>query len=166
MHTPSVTKPGKMMYRGRKSNDSVSIPDARQLLKNRGISTVLTEYRVDDGGKALGDLSIAVADPEKAAMVGVRGATIWEADVDREVVVTDLDATTNTVCLNGICDEQFEVSLDHFVTAWQASGFELIVAEVTEQPEPRPATWMRIRPRRESVDPAMSGHLLHFRNRR
>lgn len=166
MHTASVTKPGKMMYLGRKSDDGVSIPDARLLLKNRGISTVFTRYAADEGGKALEDLMIAVAEPNASAMVGVHGATILDADEIREVVVVDLGATSDKVCLHDSCAAAaVEVSLSDFMVAWKVGGFELVVAELTEQPARQSATWLRIRPRRESVDPDLSTHLRRFRNR-
>jgi hypothetical protein len=174
MHTPSVSRPGTRMYRGRKTDDRISSSDMRQLLANHGISTVRTTYPADGASAAVRDLSAALADPDKAALVAlcgaVEGADSVEvvARVDKRGMVTLRDSDPSSVDANSgrPLGADVEIDAETFMVAWGAAGFELIVGEVTETPEPRSATWTKLEPRRESTDPAAVARLLHTRQRR
>lgn len=160
MRTPSAVKPGRAMYRGRKTDDRVDVVDALVLLGNHGIATALTTFGQDDGAAALAELSAAVADPGKAVLVALRSA----APDDRHVVVTGLDVAAGTVWLDDSTwtDADAEsgrprpaalaAPVAEFLRDWRAAGFVAIVAELTGAPAPPPVPWSRVRPRRESAD--------------
>jgi hypothetical protein len=148
MHTPSMSKPGAMMYRGRKTDDRVSVADMRQLLTNHGIGTAVRTYSADAASTAVDDLTSALADRDKAVLVVLRGPV---EGVDRAELVTDASA---------------QVGRESFMPAWKETGYTLIVAEVVETPQPRRANWTRLRPRRETADLEARPHLVQSRRRR
>ncbi len=164
MHTPSLTRPGKMMYRGRKTNDDVSLADARKLMENRGIATTVTAYGAGEDAEALDGLTAALRDPGTCLLVHLGG------EIERTVVVMGVDAGRGEVtiehrCATGSCDgagaPQYGsevIALDAFMRAWRSGGFTLMIAELTSMPAPPPGTWQNLRPRRESEDPARRRH--------
>ncbi|MCV7059554.1 hypothetical protein [Mycolicibacterium vaccae] len=163
MHTPSVTRPGRTMYRGLKSADDLSVADARQLLANRGIRTVATSYRHEHSMNALRDLVAAVGAADKLAVVGirdgpegsdVRDVVVARLDVEADSVVIDSGAAASTPPPDDLSGEHTtDMSLDAFMLAWRDGGFELAVAELVASPESRAAPWRTLRPRREVIAP-------------
>ncbi|CAN3130604.1 hypothetical protein ACNUDN_22010 [Mycobacterium sp. smrl_JER01] len=138
MNTPSVSKPGKKMYRGLKSDDSVSVSDALVLLQNHGIGTVVTRHAPGAEQDAYGDLLAALTDPAKTAVAVLAKGP---------VVVTAVDTAVWLDAGGGAAPE----GASPFISKWAAAGLGLIVAEVTGPTKSPPADWSRLRPRRESA---------------
>lgn len=140
MNTPSVSKPGKKMYRGLKSDDSVSVSDALVLLQNHGIGTVVTRRAPGAEQDAYGDLLAVLTDPAKIAVAVLeKGPVVVTAADDESTLWLDSGA--------GSAPEGAAAFIDNWVDA----GLELIVAEVTGPTKLPPADWSRLRPRRESA---------------
>lgn len=152
-NTDSVVNEGKKMYMGTTSPDGVDIKDAVALLDNHGITATTTEFQKTEGDKALKALVSALSQ-QKAAMVGVHGATIWNAvenepptegtlQADHQVVVLGVDLTNRVVYLNdsGFAEQgkNMKVPLDAFMRAWQADNFEMTAAALKADEKSTPA---------------------------
>lgn len=146
MNTPSVSKPGRKMYRGLRTDDTVSIDDARVLLQQHGIGSVATTYGT--GEQALRALNDTLADDSKVAIVPVAGG---------HAVVAAVDSLAHTVRFDdsypaAVCGSRpREVSLDDFVSSWGIPRFAFVVAELAGEPACPPKPWTMVSPRREST---------------
>lgn len=148
MTTPSVSLPGKSMYRGTKTDHRVSVSDARMLLKNYGINTTAVRYPHGDSAEAL-QLLVDLTEDSTKVVIAVLP--------DRPVVVVDVDRGRHAVVLDegppGDATRHVspEIPLGEFVIAWETADLEVIIAESADPPTPMPATWSALRPRRESA---------------
>jgi hypothetical protein len=148
MNSPSVSKPGRKMYRGLRTDDTVSIDDARVLLQQHGIGSVATTY--DTGAQALRALSDALADDSKVAIVPVEGGHAVVAAVDsRSHTVRFDDSYPAEAPVGGSLPR--ELSFDDFVSSWGTARFGLVVAELAGEPASPPKPWTMVSPRREST---------------
>ncbi|MGX9790567.1 Ig-like domain-containing protein [Mycobacterium sp. MMS18-G62] len=152
MNTDSVVNEGKKMYLGPTSPTGVDIKDAVKLLENHGITATTTELEKTEGAKALKNLTAALSQG-KSVMVGVHGATIWNAvenepptegtlQADHQVVVIAVDLKNRFVYLNdsGFAEQgkNMKVPLDAFMKGWQADDFELTAAALKAQEDSMP----------------------------
>ena len=146
MNSPSVSKPGRKMYRGLRTDDTVSMDDARVLLQQHGIGWVATTY--DTGEQALRALNDALADDSKVAIVPVDGGHAVVAAVDSRAHTVRFDDSYPAAAVRG--SRPREVSLDDFVSSWGIARFGLVVAELVGEPASPPKPWTMVSPRRES----------------
>ncbi|MDA2894201.1 hypothetical protein PDG61_25055 [Mycolicibacterium sp. BiH015] len=141
-----MSEPGRKMYRGLRTDDTVSIDDARVLLQQYGIGSVATTY--DTGEQALRALNDTLADDSKVAIVPVEGGHAVVAAVDsRAHIVRFDDSYAAAVCGS----RPREVSLDDFVSSWGTARFGLVVAELAGEQASPPKPWTMVGPRREST---------------
>ncbi|MFV9633045.1 hypothetical protein [Mycobacterium neumannii] len=145
--TPSVVNPERAMYLGLHTEDRVHIKDAIALLDTEyGITATLTSYEKTEGNLALRALAFALEDPKKAVMVGVQGATVWNAvegeplpgieSADHQVAVTGIDFDERVVYLSDSAfpdqGRKLKVPLDAFMRAWQTDNYETVVAQLKQ----------------------------------
>lgn len=145
--TPSVVNPERAMYLGLHTEDRVHIKDAIALLDTKyGITATLTSYEKTEGNLALRALAFALEDPKKAVMVGVQGATVWNAvegeplpgieSADHQVAVTGIDFDERVVYLSDSAfpdqGRKLKVPLDAFMRAWQTDDYETVIAQLKQ----------------------------------
>lgn len=147
MNSPSVSKPGRKMYRGLRTDDTVSIDDARVLLQQHGIGSVATTY--DTGAQALRALSDALVDDSKVAIVPVEGGHAVVAAVDSRSHTVRFDHSYPAAAVSGSLPR--ELSFDGFVSSWGAARFGLVVAELAGETASPPKPWTTLGPRREAA---------------
>lgn len=154
MHTPSVVKPGAMMYRGSKTQDRVDLADGLRLLQGHGIRT--TRMVCEKGCSAADFLDLQQT-------LSARGVEVLVGVDETFAVVcgSDRDGGTVTLCSPG--DGVSEVPLAEFLSRWD---LQIITAQLCSEPEARTVTWRKLRPRREAAGSVPVDRSRHLRGRR